>query len=109
MIVVAWNNSEHHETGAGYGVRVKVDDRDQYFNREAGTVLVELEGSDIIAKVNIDKDSFWGPTCRELISKEIGQWLRQRGLAPWAKDDPPRLVLEPLEDNRFLLRERKGD
>lgn len=33
MIVSAWNNGAFNETGAGYGVRVKKYDRDQFFQR----------------------------------------------------------------------------
>jgi uncharacterized protein YfaT (DUF1175 family) len=38
-----------------------------------------------------------------LISIEIGRWLRSQGLAPWSRGNPPKLILEPLEDNRFSL------
>ena len=42
MIWTAWNNGEHHETGAGYGFKVSAADRDRYFNPVWQTVILEL-------------------------------------------------------------------
>ncbi len=105
MRVTAWNNGGHHSTGAGYGLKVNRRDRDSWFQRDWSKVLVELPSGSLI-EVNIDKESFWGDTCRELISKEIGKWLLDRKLAPWSKGNPPKLDLEPLNENRFRLRRR---
>ena len=106
MIVTAWNNSRHHESGAGYGLKVSVEDRDRFFHRHWDTVLLELEGRGTPVAVNINKDSFWGPMCRELISREIGRWLRENGYSPWPKGRPPKFVMEPLGGNRFVVRMR---
>jgi hypothetical protein len=103
MVVTAWNNGAHHRSGAGYGFKVRREDRDRYFRRSWGTVLVELPGTTTPTEVNIDKDSFWGPTCRELISKEIGLWLRANGYAPWPSGQPPKFAVEPLGGRRFGL------
>lgn len=72
MIVTAWNNGSHNESGAGYGLKVPYSDRNQYFKRVWGTVLLELEGYPHLVEVNIRKKSFWEGTCRELIRKDIG-------------------------------------
>lgn len=103
MIVTAWNNGSHHKSGAGYGLKLTIADRDQYFKREWGTVTLELEGYPKPVEVNIDKDSFWGPKCRELIGQEIGAWLRKNGAAPWVKGKPPMLRMEPQSGNRFFV------
>jgi hypothetical protein len=34
MIVTAYNNGQHHPSGAGYGLRLSVKDRDKYFKRD---------------------------------------------------------------------------
>lgn len=104
MIVTAWNNGKYHESGAGYGFKVSVKDRDRFFRRHWDTVLLELEGKETAIEVNINKRSFWGPRCRELISREIGRWLRENGYAPWPKGKPPKFLLEPLAGNRFIVR-----
>ena len=98
MIVTAWNNG-----GRGYGVRVRMQDRRQFFRNEWGSVTLELEGSAVQVQVNVAKRSFWSPGCGELIHREIGAWLKENGLAPWPKGNPPKLLLEPLSDRRFLL------
>ena len=103
MIVTAWNNGSWFESGAGYGVKVDLEDRDRYFTRDWGTVEIALGVTDIIASVNIDKDSFWNQTCRELISKEIGCWLINSGLAPWSSYNPPKLELAVIGGNQFRL------
>jgi len=103
MIVTAWNNGAHHESGAGYGLKISAGDRDRYFRREWGSVILELEGVLDPISVNIDKPSFWDPACGELISKEIGQWLRSNAKAPWPKWRPPKFSMEPISDNRFFV------
>jgi len=104
MIVAAWNNGQHYVSGAGYGLRVAVADRDRFFDPDGGSAVLDLEGWGAPVTVNTAKASFWGPTCRELIAGEIGRWLRRRGLAPWPQGRPPRLLMEPLGRNRFAVR-----
>ena len=103
MIVTAWNNGTHSKSGAGYGVRLDANDRDRFFKREWKSIRLSLEGTSDVIEVNIAKQSFWGPACRELISAEIGRWLLHNGLAPWPKGNPPRISLKHIESNRFLL------
>ena len=103
MIVSAWNNGSHHASGAGYGIKIKVNDRDRYFIREWGHVEIELGSTDQVARANIDKESFWNEDCRELINKDIGAWIRRQGLVPWSPYNPPKLALLPLGGNRFQL------
>jgi len=104
MIVTAWNNGQHHLSGAGYGLKLDAADRDRYFHREWQSVTLELESQAKRFDVNIAKPSFWSNACRELISAEIGCWLIQNGLAPWTKGMPPKLILESMGGNRFRLR-----
>jgi hypothetical protein len=106
MIVTAWNNGKHHSSGAGYGLKLDPSDRDRYFRRAWGHVLIELPNG-VRATANIDKDSLWGAQCRELISKEIGRWLRSQGMAPWPGRRPPRLMLDPKQGNSFVLRQNR--
>ena len=102
MKVTAWNNGQYSETGAGYGVKLSVEDRDREFNRSWKTVTLELEGGGSI-QVNVAKKSFWSESCRELIHAEIGRWMLAHGLAPWPKGDPPKLQLVSTGDAKFKL------
>ncbi len=104
MIVTAWNNGSYHKSGAGYGVKLDASDRDRFFQRSWKTIRLSLEGSSDVIEVNVAKSSFWGITCRELISIDIGRWLIGNGLAPWPKGYPPKLILENVNSNNFLLR-----
>lgn len=104
MIVTAWNNGRHCQSGAGYGLKIASEDRDKYFDRNWPSVFVQIEGTNEEIEVNIHKKSFWTKICRELVSKEIGLWLRQTKLAPWPKGNLPQLVLLPLEGSHFRLR-----
>ena len=106
MIVTAWKNSKHHPGGAGYGIKIGCEDRNRFFKREWGSVILEFEGTNLQAEVNIKKESFWGPTCSELIKKEIGIWLQDNGMAPWPQCHPPKLSLEQISNRRFILRRR---
>ena len=44
MEVTAWNNGYHAVTGGGYGLEIKVADRDRYFDKEWKTVRIALAG-----------------------------------------------------------------
>ena len=103
MIVTAWNNGQHHSTGAGYGLKVDANDRDRYFSRKWKSVILELAGESKGIVVNTNKPSFWGPICRELISRGIGIWLIKNRKAPWTKGKPPKIRMEPIEGNRFKV------
>ena len=99
MIVKTWSNSR-----GSYGIKVTMQDRQQFFKKDWKTVVLEFEGSDVQAKVNIDKPSFWSPKCGELINREIKLWLQDNRLDSWPKDNPHELSLELLSSRRFLLR-----
>ena len=102
MEVTAWNNGANHASGAGYGLKVARTDRDRFFRKTWKSVVIVLPNDDEF-DVNIAKGSFWGDTCRELISRNLGQWLIRNGYAPWPKCSPPKFELSPEGDNRFSL------
>jgi len=101
----AWNSGTHAKSGAGYGFKVPIQDRDRYFEKKWQTVVLELPASGRYTEVevNIAKASFWTATCHELISREIGRWLRANGLAPWPIRRPPKVVVEFLGERRFRV------
>jgi hypothetical protein len=103
MQVTAWSNGQHHRTGAGYGFKLRAEDRDCYFDKSWSTVFVSLPGVPKEVEVNVAKSSFWGGSCRELISLDFGRWLRERGYAPWASGAPPKFDLAPVRGNHFKL------
>jgi hypothetical protein len=96
---IAWNSG--NPQAYGYGLRVSKKDRDSHLKREWKKVEIYLPNSDEPIPVNIDKNSFWNGTCRELISADIGRWLLNTGLAPWPKGSPPRVRLVPRGAGAF--------
>ena len=100
MLATAWHSGgSTHEPG-GYGIRFSADDRDRYFNGFDDVVL-ELDGA---GPVTIQlSPSFWRK-CSELRSAEIGRWLIASEVAPWAKGNPPGIVVTPIDRNRFVAR-----
>jgi len=109
MIWTAWNNGRHHPTGAGYGFKVRREDRDRLFDRTWSKVLVELPGRPALVELNISKASFWDATCRELIGREIGEWLLENGSAPWSQGNPPTFEVEYLGARKFKVKEPPTD
>ena len=103
MKVTAWNNGLHKSDGNGYGLKINLHDRDAMFQRDWKTIFIELPGEQTLVEINIDKESFWNKTCRELISVRIGKWLIKNGLAPWQPNRPPVLRLEQVKGNHFRL------
>ena len=106
MIVTAWNNGAHHISGAGYGIKIGAQDRDRFFDRRHASVIMRIEGHSTEFSVNTNKKTFWNKNCRELIHLQIGIWLRESRLAPWPKDEPPKLDLRRLDGGSFLLSKR---
>lgn len=112
MIWTAWNNGSHHPTGAGYGFKVSAADRDRVFSPDWGAVQINLLGATgrVHALVNVDKDSFWGPNCRELIHHVIGEWLIDAGYAPWPRGKPPKFKVRQTGDATFeVLKQLSSD
>ena len=89
MKVKAWNNGAYSIDGNGYGLKIIMLYRDAFLRREWKNVCLNLEGETEPVEINIDKDSFWNNTCRELISVRIGRWLIKNGLMLWRKGYPP--------------------
>ncbi|QBQ54782.1 hypothetical protein [Nitrosococcus wardiae] len=102
MKVTAWNNGQYSATGAGYGVKLSIQDRDREFDRGWKAVTLELENGKSI-RVKVAKKSFWSEACRELIHAEIGLWMLAQGLAPWPKGHPPKLQLISTGEAKFKL------
>lgn len=103
MIWTAWNNGRHHESGTGCGFKVEAVDRDRWFSRGWPTVLVDMPSSSgrVLAEVNINKPSFGGADCRELIGQAIGRWLISEGYAPWPAGAPPKFEVRPSHGHTF--------
>jgi hypothetical protein len=92
----AWHNGS-----GGYGFRLSARDRDAYLKREWGSVLLHLPGEMKPIAVNLDKDSLWNGTCRELINSGIAHWLHRNGLAPCSKGNPPKFDFLPRSSRDF--------
>ena len=106
MEVTAWNNGQHHTTGAGYGFKLSIEDRDRFFNKEWQSIFLSIPDATGEVEINIAKSSFWNQSCRELISKEIGNWLIKSDLAPWPSRQPPKFILERKEGNHFQVKKK---
>ena len=92
-----WGNSP------AYGLKLSVEDRDAFFSKDWTVINLKVPDGQDYFSVNIAKKSFWNNTCRELIHKEIGNWLKRAGLLPWEKGHPPKFELLHEKDNNFLL------
>ncbi len=106
FIVTAWHNGRPSKTGAGYGLKVSATDQDRFFDKSWESVTLRLTAADSgrIVEVNVAKRSFRDGTCRELISKDIGQWFLCNKFAPWQKGHPPRFQLVPIRKREFEVK-----
>lgn len=101
MIVTAWNNGSFHRTGAGYGLRIDLTDRDTIFNRAWSDVLLDLPSglTGILMRIS---PSFWRQ-CPELRSAAIGKWLISVGHSRWPKHTPPTFTMVQVQGNHFRI------
>ena len=106
FLTTAWNNGGWNRSGAGYGLKISVADRDRHFDRGWNTVTLRLIGARTsrAAEANVAKPSFWSPICRELIKAEIGRWFIENGFARWPRGTPPRFWMVPLAERKFEVR-----
>jgi hypothetical protein len=105
MRATGWSNGRPLSSGAGYGLRISVSDRDRFFHSDWDHVLLEVDGSrQVVVRLSA---SFWR-TCSELRSAEIGRWLLGQRLAPWPRGAPPSVEIDHIGENRFRLRRSAG-
>ena len=57
-----------------------------------------------VLRCPIKSRSFWELICRELIEKEIGQWLVLNGKIPCVKRHSPKLLMEEIAGNESSVR-----
>ena len=102
FIAKTWSNDSLSRSGSGYGLRITKEDRDRYFRRSWTCVTLRLpvRGSTRSVEVNCAKKSFWNG-CRELIHKEIGQWLIENGLDFWPNGNPHQFRLTRVTERVF--------
>jgi hypothetical protein len=98
-----WNNGHYHATGTGYGIKISLQDRERYFDRNWQTVILHLSGIDNPVEVNVAKPSFWNLTCRELIKKEIGIWYLRSHLPRWTRGNPPLVRMKQIANRDFFV------
>jgi hypothetical protein len=105
MRATGWSNGRPLASGAGYGLRISVNDRNRLFHPDWNNVLLEVDGSgQVVVPLSA---SFW-KTCTELRSSEIGRWLLRQRLAPWPRGAPPSVEIDHVAGNRFRLRMPAG-
>jgi len=105
LVWTAWKNGSER-SAMDYGLRVPIPDRDRLFDRRWQTVILELPADRGFTEVevNVSKASFWSAKCHELISQEIGHWLRANRLVPWRTHRPPKLIIEQAGARRFRVK-----
>lgn len=98
-----WNNGRYHATGAGYGIKIRFEDREHNFDRTWQTVILYLSGVDYPIEVNIAKASFWTRTCGELIKKDIGFWFLRNFPPRWNRGNPPCVIMKQVSERTFSV------
>ena len=107
MIVKAWNGGNN---GAGYGIRVRRIDRDEYFFPEWKQVQIQIVDGPLI-NCNLSA-SFWNNTCYEIRNVAFRDWFIKLGFVKrtqegyeraWKKGVPPKFDLIHISDNLFTL------
>lgn len=103
FIARTWNNGSHHPSGAGYGLKIRLQDREQFFNRNWQTVILHLDGHERPVEVNVAKASFWNRSCGELISREIGIWLQRNNRNRWPNRQPHEVRFTVVGERAFRV------
>jgi len=86
--------------GGTYGIQVGKENAQKYFNKSWNNIKVKIENQ--FYTFDLSK-TFW-TTCPEFRGGPIPSWLKNIGLDKWPKNQPHRLILNPLGGNSFELR-----
>jgi hypothetical protein len=103
FIATTWNNGQYHTSGAGYGIKISLENRERFFNPDWQTVILHLNSYDHPVQVNVAKESFWNRTCGELISKHIGLWLQRNNCARWPIRQPNQVRMTVIGQREFKV------
>lgn len=103
FIAKTWNNGSYKPSGGGYGLKIRLEYRAQYFNRNWQSVILHLDGYERPVEVNVAKASFWNRTCGELISKDIGIWLQRNHRNRWPNRQPHEVRITVLSERVFSV------
>ena len=105
LVWTAWKRAGNG-SATDYGLKVPIADREKLFEKWWRTVVLELPAGQGFTEieVNVSKASFWTAQCHELISAEIGRWLRANGLVPWPTHRPPKLIVEQMSARTFRVK-----
>lgn len=103
FIAKTWNNGYSLASGAGYGIKITMHDREQFFNRNWQTVILHLSGYPRPIEVNVAKASFWNRNCGELIKKDIGIWLKQNNCEVGTLGWPFELRMTAIGNREFKV------
>lgn len=95
MKATGWQNGN----GGTLGIRVGAANAKEYFDKSWTAIEVEIDGT---LRSFALTEKFW-TTCPEFRGAAITAWMRENGLAPWPRGQPPEVVLTPLGRNRFTL------
>ena len=96
MTVKTWNNGNpNNETGAGYGIKVNIED----FNTlEHWEIL-------IVGNNNINRGNLiFNINCREIRHRIIGIFLIENNLNNWEYGEPNVLYVHEIRQNVFELK-----
>ncbi len=59
IAVTAWNNGSHSSSGSGYRLRIPPKQRDAFFNKRWGFVVIHMPNGGTSVEINVAKASFW--------------------------------------------------
>lgn len=92
MQVVTWKGGTH-------GIRVGKENAQKFFDKSWASIQVKIDGTFHAFGLS---PTFW-TTCPEFRGGPIPRWLKSKGLHKWPRGNPHRLILKPLDENRFEL------
>ncbi|MBI5538526.1 MAG: hypothetical protein HY951_00570 [Bacteroidia bacterium] len=105
--VSAWNNGQHHESGAGYGIYVLKKDRKFILDKNINFISIKIDGKEEF-KASISNSfkrigKIRKIMCGEIRKIEIGIWFKELNLLHWEKNNPPKFDLTHIKGNEFTL------
>jgi hypothetical protein len=100
MKVTACKSGHFSSSLATFGIRIGIENRQQYFRPEWKSIILEISENSVIEPYLTP--GFWRKS-PDIRHPAFRKWFAEQGLIPWHDGAPPDFELVPISENRFRL------
>ena len=98
--VSGWKNGKFdNRKPVAIGISVGRKNAERFFDKRWDVVVIQMDGITIPVRIT----NGFRSKCPELRHPAIADWMKRKGLVPWARGNPPKMFLTHVFGNKFRL------